>query len=113
MIDDREYLNPLRAMKEHYSLPIHIVIHRLSYLNRVDVQFSLTVPCTRHHRSLCVSMVSGCEVMSSKIPDKRSQDVDNIPKTTMAFFPLVLLTRDIQVPEVVEVIDQPVVEVIE
>lgn len=108
MTDDREYLNPLRAMKEHYSLPKHIVIHRLSYLNRVDVQFSLTVPCTIHHRSPYESMVSGCEVMSLKIPDKHSQDVDSIPKTMMAFFPSVLLTQDIQVPGVVEVIDQPV-----
>lgn len=107
MKDDREYLSPLQATTERCSLPIRILTHPLSCWNRVDVQ-SLTIAlCSRHHRSLCESMANECEEMFSKTPDKRSQDVDNIPRTMKAFSLSVLSTQDIQVPRVVEVIDQP------
>lgn len=108
MIDDREYLNPLQATIGRCSLRAHIATHRLSYSNRVDVQ-SLTIAlCRERRRSPCGSMASGCGVMSSRTPDKHSRDGDSIPKTMMAFDPLALSTRDSQVREVVEAIDQPV-----
>jgi hypothetical protein len=110
MKDDREYLSPLRAMKARCSLREHIWERQLLCSSPKDVQSSTIVLCSKYRRSLCELMVSGCEERFWGTLGKRFRDVDNKPRTMMAFDRLVLLIPSNRVRVAVEGVDRPEID---
>lgn len=94
-------------MREHCSLPERIAERQRLCLNRVDVRFSRTVLCSRCHRFPCEWKVNECVEMSSKTLGRHFRDVDNKPRTMMAYGQLELLKPSSQEQVVVVTVVRP------